>query len=128
MARMEDAVAALKQRMQASVAVDVIYHRGMSSVVLLGKVWVGRTMFRVTDSKGSRVIWSDRDFLIPVGDLAIDSVLVTPQDGDWIEQVFSGPEGNQNFELLSIPNEPKWRYSDPQRTIYRIHTKRVVYT
>lgn len=126
MAIFEDAMLQLIADMQSEAAILINYRRGNSVTVLDRKAWVGRTMFRVTDQTNSRIIWSDRDFLIPAVDLTIDGVQVTPQDGDWIEQVFSeNPEGTQRFEMMAPDGEPKWRYSDPQRMIYRIHTKRV---
>lgn len=125
----EDALALMIATMQAQAAIDIVYRRGEKGTVLERKAWIGRTMFRVHDQGNSRVIWSDRDFLIPVADLTIDGVQVTPEEGDWIIQNFSGqPDAagtNQRFEMMAPEGEPTWRYSDPQRMIYRIHTKRV---
>lgn len=126
MAIFESGMAELARVFKASAAIDIIYHRGVDSAVLIGKAWVGRTKFRVSDTQGSRLIYSDRDFLIKCDDLRVNALLIEPQLGDWIEQVFTNVEGNQIFELMNPDNEPAWRYSDPQRTIYRIHTKRVV--
>lgn len=127
MALFEDAMAELADAMQAEAAVTLVYHRGADSTTLVGKCWVGRTAFRIVDEKGSRVEYSDRDFFIPCADLLINAVAVEPLEGDYITQVFANVEGNQDFELMAPDREPVWRYSDPQRTIYRLHTKRVVH-
>lgn len=129
MALFEDAVDQLIATMQKTVALDsIVYHRGVTSVILLKKAWTGRTPFRVTIRGNSLLIWSEKDFLIPCNDLKIEGVFIIPQDGDWIEVPFNNIEGSQKFEMMAPQGEQKWRYSDPQRKIYRIHTKRVVLT
>lgn len=122
----EQGMAELTEAMQSDAAIAgvVTYHRGNDSVTLSNKVWSGRTPFRVSDQNGSRLIWSEKDFLIPVADLKINGVEVLPEKGDWISVEFDGPEGNQTFQPMHVKDEPFWRYSDPQRTVYRIHTKR----
>jgi hypothetical protein len=126
MALFENSVDQLIATMQATAALDsIVYHRGVTSVTLLKKAWTGRTPFRIMDRGQSRLIWSEKDFLIPCVDLKIGGVEVIPQVGDWIEVGFANVEGNQKFEFMAPNNEPVWRYSDPQRKIYRIHAKRV---
>lgn len=125
MGKFEDAAQRLIQKFQRSIGIDLVYHAGDDAITLIKKCWVGRTAFRIQDNKGSRLIFSDRDFFIPVVDLVINSVQILPEKGHWIEQILNGPEGTQKFELMSPDQEPCWRYSDPQRFIYRIHTKRV---
>lgn len=71
----------------------------------------------------SRLEWSERDYLIPKDLLVFEGVKVEPQEHDWIEEVFTVPDGTREYELLAPNDEPVWRYSDPQHTIYRLHTK-----
>ena len=101
---------------------SVTYTRGSDSVSLTA--WVGRTLF-ATQSVGStaRVEWGERDYLIPVADLVLATVAVTPRKGDRISQVIDGD--TLVFEIVAPGNEPSWRYSDPGRTLYRVHCKRV---
>lgn len=118
-----------RQQQAAAPAGPVIYHRNSdgATVDLTGKAWIGQTKFRVNDlDGGTRLIWSDRDYLIPAADLAVDGVAFLPSKHDWVEETLPAPEGNQRFEVLPYNDEPEWRYADPQRTILRVHTKRVV--
>lgn len=108
---------------QKRLGVNIVYRRGNSNVTLIKKAWKGRTPFRVSDREGSRLIWSECDFLIPTANLILNGTLVTPETGDVIEEFFPNVEGTQTFELMAPNDEPVWRYSDPQRMIYRIHTK-----
>ena len=117
---MQEAIARLKERLQDSVSITVVYHRGNNLINLI--CWVGATAFRVNDQTNSRLIWSDRDYLIPVENLKINNVLVTPNYGDWLEETF--PDGIvKRFEISAPQGEQAWRYSDQQKMIYRIHTK-----
>jgi hypothetical protein len=98
------------------------------TVDLTGKAWVGRQMYRVSDATGqSRVVWSDRDYLVPAADLAVAGTPFEPARGDYFVEVLPAPGGTQRFEVLPIADEPEARYSDPQRTTHRIHTKRVAH-
>lgn len=127
-----------RQQQAAAPSGAVVYHRASDGLTcdLTGLAWVGRTAFRVADSPagtrlgeeqqgGSRVQWSDRDYLVPAADLVISGVPIVPAAGDWFEEVLPAPEGTQRFEVLPFNGEPEARYSDPQRTVWRVHTKRV---
>lgn len=98
------------------------------SVDVTGKAWVGQTMYRVSDSTAqARVVWSDRDYLILAVDLAltVGGTPFEPARGDYFVEVLPAPGGTQRFEVMPYNDEPESRYSDPQRTTLRIHTKRV---
>ena len=86
-------------------------------------VWVGNTPFKIAENGNVRLEWGERDYLIPVELLIINSVTVVPHKDDWIEEVFPG--GTVQFMLMAPNNEPVWRYSDNQRTLFRVHCKRV---
>jgi hypothetical protein len=118
--RMQQAIAILKQKLQASAGIIVIYHRGSASTNV--GCWLGNTAFRVNDQTNSRLVWSERDYLIPVENLKINGVLVTPTYGDWIEETDQN-NVTRRFELSAPQGEQVWRYSDQQKTLYRIHTK-----
>lgn len=121
MNRMEQAVDRLKQRMQDSVGKTVVYHRANASTNVV--LWLGGTAFRITDQGNSRLIWSDRDYLIPVENLKINNVLVTPEYGDWIEEIIDGV--TFAYELSAPQGEQAWRYADHEHKIYRLHTKQM---
>ena len=78
------------------------------------------------------------DFLIAVDDLVFDDVRSTPAEGDRITVKIQHDDGDPHaaegtahvetavFEVCRPPNgELAWRYTDPFRTTYRIHAKRV---
>lgn len=74
---------------------------------------IGKTIFKLDNGYG--VVYEEStDFLISVA-LLLDQ----PRKGDkilWREV---------EYEVLAPDNEPVWRYSDPYKTTYRIHSKRV---
>lgn len=117
-----------RQRAGASPTGPLVYYRAETeeTVTLTGKAWVGRTPFRVQDEGGSRLVWSDRDYMIPVEDLAIDGTRFQPAEGDWLEETLASPEGVVKWVVRPYNNEPEWRFSDPGETVYRVHTKRFV--
>lgn len=110
---------------EASIEGGITYHRGTKSVVIT-TAWIGTTPFRFEESGSSRLEYSERDYLIPVDSLILDSIKVKPQKGDYIIQVMPEPLGSQTYELSTPNDEPVWRYSDPQCTRYRVHCKRMV--
>jgi len=123
MNRFQRAQARLNQRFMENAKVTIVYHR--LDFFLPIDVWVGNTLFRSTDQGATRLEWGDRDYLIPVVNLKIDGLLVEPQKDDWIEEEFPEPHGVQSFMIVAPDNEPVWRFSDNQRTLYRVHTKRI---
>jgi hypothetical protein len=118
---MKNGIDSLKATMLAFASVDIVYHRGGTSVNL--KAWVGNTLFKIMDREGQRMQWGDRDYLIPVENLKIGGVLVEPLKGDWIEEKFASVW--LHYELSAPNNEPVWRYDDLYNSIYLLHTKRV---
>lgn len=83
---------------------------------------VGSTRFEQTGSDGLRVRVRIRDYLIDASDYAINGAAVEPQSGDEILQTLGG--ATRIFEVASPGGaEPPWRYSDQERTRYRIHTR-----
>lgn len=131
MALFERGVAHLRNRLQQSSAIDIVYHRVSNSTItasitLTGVAWVGRTQFRIAKKDKSTLYYSDRDFLVPVALLIQSTTLFEPAKGDIIEQVLPDPVGNQKYVVIAPEDEPPWRHSDPQKLIYRIHTKRMV--
>lgn len=127
MSLMTRATAALVRRQQqAAVSGNAVtYARGAERVDLTNKAWCGRTLFRRNplDVSGAAVVWGDRDYLIPVADLVIGGIAVTPKRGDRVEETIGGVV--VTFEVVTPPNEPEWRYSDQGRAVYRVHTKKV---
>lgn len=108
----------LPAAVQTAAGVTVTYARGVEQVTLTAVV--GRTAFASNEQGAARVEFGDRDYLIAVADLVIGGRAVEPADGDTVTDA-----DGQRFEVKRPgTGEPAWRYSDPQRTTYRLHTKR----
>ncbi len=72
----------------------------------------GKTDVQVADESGLTIgsfVW---DFLVLAADLGFE-----PKAGDVIAA------DNRLYEVLDLAGERCWRYSDPYRQTYRIHTK-----
>lgn len=86
---------------------------------------VGRTVFADNTVGGTRVTFGERDYLIPAADylLGPSGAVCEPKEGDQFTETVNGVA--LTFEMMPIPGEPAWRYSDSGRTLLRIHVKRV---
>jgi len=80
----------------------------------------GRTEYDITDGAGASLQTHVVDFLILASDLV---ALHPPQRGDVILAPGSG--GDHQYEVLDLPGDGCWRWSDPYHTTLRIHTKDV---
>jgi len=116
-------LAKLRAALATGAGVSIRYVRGATSIE--GTGWVGRTVFSQLPSAqgGAAVVFGDRDYLIPVAALTTLADPPTPIRGDRIEETIEGVECT--FEVIAPGGEPPWRFSDPQRTLYRLHTKKV---
>lgn len=124
--------AALVRRKASSDAgpTAITYSRGADSVNL-ETAWPAVSLYqRESAEPGQSITWSERDYLIPVEDLTLSGSPITPQRGDRISDpnIPDPVTGDATvFELLTPNGEPVWRFSDQHgRTVYRVHTKRVV--
>jgi hypothetical protein len=119
---------ALNRRQLQAAAPDgpVVFTRASDGATcdLSGRCWLGRTPFRVSDAAdgGTRLVFSDRDFLIPVEFMVLGGEFYEPAAGDWFTELL--PEGDKRFRVLSVNDEPEARASNPQETRLRVHTKR----
>lgn len=112
----------LARSLGQAAGVEVTYARSAASVTLTA--WVGRTVFARTQSEpGPSVIFGERDYLIPVADLVLAGSPAVPARGDRVTETIDGQA--VTFEVAPVEGEPAWRYSDPARTLYRVHCKRV---
>lgn len=98
---------------------EVVYRRGAQTVTV--RAVVGTTLLKMSDEYGGiRMEYTDRDYLIRSADLIIGGEVVTPDEGDIIEDARDG-----HYQLMTIPGEPSWRWSDPNHHMLRIHAKKV---
>lgn len=125
---LERAAAMLARGMKAAnsvagVVVTVTYTRRPNSYTL--EEWHGRGM-EVNDLQtGARFRISEREFFLTVADM-VAAGLDEPRYGDRIQRAGE----TDVYEVLDPQTigEPAWRFSDNERTIYRIHTKLVKVT
>ena len=106
----ETGMDALRAAQIDALATDAVYRRGADERSV--KAVLGRTVFRSQNDYGAWVRTESRDFIVTAEQLDIE-----PQAGD--EIVYQGDV----YEGLAPSGEPVWRWSDPQQTALRIHTK-----
>ena len=104
---------------QRAAGETVTYARGAESLTLTAVV--GNTVFATNVEGAARISFGDRDYLIGVADLTLGA----PRIGDRVHHVVGGAA--LVFEVQDLDGgEPAWRHSDPDRTTWRVHVKRVL--
>ena len=73
---------------------------------------IGKTDFELADDYGATIEAHMIDFLINADDLGLE-----PQPGDVIVS------DSRKYEVMNLGDEGCWRWSDPYRQTYRVHTK-----
>jgi hypothetical protein len=119
---LRDGQAWLADQLHEHAATEVVYRHGVEEVTV--RATIGRTLLKLDDGIGGvRMEWTDRDYLIRAADLALGGNRVQPQRGDQIREVV----GTQTlvYEVLAPGAEPPWRWADPYRQMYRIHTQQI---
>jgi hypothetical protein len=119
---LRDGQAWLAEQLQTHVASEIVYRRRADDVNV--RATIGRTLLKLDDGYGGvRMLWTDRDYLIRVADLVLGSNPAQPQRGDQIREIV----GAQTlvYEVLAPGEEQPWRWADPHRQMFRIHTKQV---
>lgn len=111
----------LADQMKTHASIDVTYERGAEQVPV--KATVGKTEFEIDDGSGVIERFQSRDYLIHAADLVLGGVETLPVAGDLIRET----QGAKTFvyEVMAPGDEPHYRYSDPFRTLLRIHSKHV---
>ncbi len=110
----------LTNQLQDHASQPVVYVRGELWVEL--QATLGRTVFALDQEiAGVPVEYGEVDFLIRSGDVVLAGQRVEPADHD---EIWWTDEGvTRVYEALAPGNEPSWRYADPFRRMFRIHTK-----
>jgi hypothetical protein len=112
----------LTGQLAAHAAQTVTYARGYDQVDV--PATLGAKLLRLDDGMGGiRLEWTDMDFLIPAADLNFEGAMVTPERGDLVH-VTVGYDV-ETYEVRPFGSEPCWRWSDPNHSMIRVHTKRV---
>ena len=112
----------LADQLHEHIATEVTYRRGADETII--RATIGRTLLKLDDGYGGvRMVWTDRDYLIRAADLVLGGNPVQPQRGDQIREVVGTT--TLVYEVLTPGDEPPWRWADPHRQMFRIHTKHV---
>lgn len=110
----------LAEQMQAAGSPEgtITFVRGATRIDLTGKAWATAGAARRNPGEaGPAVEWSDRDYMIPAADLPG----IEPRKGDRIEETIGGVV--TKFDAAPANGEPAARFSDDERTLWRVHTK-----
>ena len=84
---------------------------------------VGQTRYEQDDGYGAIIRAHVRDYILQWSDLVLDGVQVEPEAGDEIvEQV---GERAHVYEVMSLGNQPPWRFADSSHLLIRVHTKQI---
>jgi len=114
----------LAEDLRAHASRDVLYVRGGLTATISASV--GATIGVVRDEQGPELQTQVRDYLIRVADLVLGAQATEPARGDRIIETDDGV--SRTYEVLPIGREKCWRYADPFRVQYRVHTKLVSVT
>jgi len=114
---LELAVESLVEQCRTGLARQITYRRGEKSASIAAVV--GQTTFDQTNEYGVVTSTTSRDFLIAVSDLLLDGQPIEPARGDQID------DSGRTYEVMAPGDEPHWRFADPYRLIYRVHTKEI---
>jgi len=117
----------LDEKRHQHMASPVVYERSGSSVEV--QATLGETTFEQADDYGIVHKIESRDFIMRASDLVLDGQQTLPKAGDRIRDT----HGSQVFIYeVSAPTsggggggEALFRYSDPYRAAFRIHTKHI---
>jgi len=102
--------------------ITVTVQRGTSTIENVPAT-LGQSSFQTIGPDGSIVTIRSRDFLIAAEDYDFTDGQVEPQRGDQV--ALTEDDGDHTYELLDLPGEPSWRWSDPYRQRVRLHTREV---
>jgi len=108
---LRDGSAWLEQMRVAHCSSQVIYRRGAVDTTV--NATYGSTRYEEVDAGGVAIESRVWDFLIAADEIG------EPRVGDQI--IADG----QKYELLSVGSDGVWRWSDPFRQTYRIHTRQI---
>ena len=101
----------MADKQAAHASVEIEYRHGNETYKIAA--WLGHTKVETTDEAGFRIASHVTDFLIRSQDLPI-----TPTPGDEILM------NDSRYEVLELPGSDScWSWSDPFKTVYRIHVR-----
>lgn len=108
----------LAEKMRLHTGESILYKQ--DGIEFVTKAVFGKTDIDVVSEEEFRIVSCANDFIVSAADMCFNGLPIWPKQGDVIETQVSGL-----FEVLYLPAEGCWRYSDPFGTMYRIHTKKI---
>ena len=111
----------LEGRRREHLSRPVTYRRGPDAVEV--PATVAATRFEVDDGTGMVLEAEVRDYLIAAADLVLSGERTLPERGDEIVETRAGEAFV--YEVMDLGPERHYRFSDPDRTTLRIHTRHV---
>lgn len=109
----------LAEQLNKHAALNVIYERDCEQVPVIATI--GKSTYQQASGDGLLTLAQVRDYLIDTVLLVIGDQLVLPRSGDRIRET----QGDKTlvYEVMSLGDQPAWRYSDVFHLKFRIHTK-----
>lgn len=118
---MKDAIDWALGQIHRTVPTDIVYRRGGVSVPLIATK--GASHFQ-SDQADEYVQHAQTfDFLIRPAALAIGGEKIEPLPGDEIDELNPAGEVVRTYAVLPQSGVGPWSWSDPWRTMLRIHTQ-----
>lgn len=112
----------LNRKLKQHAGETLVYSRGAHSVEITAPK--GKTLLSITDGLGgTRIEWTDADFLIMASELILNGAQVEPERGDRITHTVDG--ASTVYEVRAPQGEPPWRWSDSFNVTMRVHAKKV---
>lgn len=112
----------IKNAMQAASKVageEMVYTQG--SNYFKATFIPTESTYSVDDGTGVLMEFESKDFLVLAEDFQFDGQQVVPQRGDTITRTFCGQK--HVYEVLRMPNDQVYKFSDSYNQRLRIHTK-----
>ncbi len=100
---------------QTSESVEVRYSRGEQVVFV--RATRGQTEVPMVDANGLACTFQAADFLIAAETIDFGAGVVEPKPDDQIL------DGGRIYRVQRVPGADCFRYSDPDRTVVRVHAK-----
>ena len=118
---MQDAIAWLGGQLKNHCGLDVVYHRGISSVAITATATMHE--YEIVDDEGFGIVMLSRDYIVHVADLIINSLEITPRAGDRITETIHGVACT--FEVMSLGQKHEYEPFDSDGLMLLVHTKKV---
>jgi hypothetical protein len=118
----QNAYAVSRRSQKRTNGVTVTLKRGEATSLEITAVW-GNTRGSVVSENSFEVEVKERDYLIDVDDYDFGTGPVRPLDGDLIIETIG--KATLTHEVLPLVSDKSWSWSDPGRTVYRVHTKQI---